>query len=139
MTFVLDACTVLSWFFEDEQDDYAESVKASLIAAGAFVPRLWRAEVANGLVKAVRRNRIVPEKILPILDTIAKLPIDVKELDATAAELATLAQKYTITTYDASYLHLAQKENLPLASIDGGLETARKSAGVPRYEPPPSN
>lgn len=135
MNFVLDACTTLSWSFEDERNEYAERVKVSLVDSTAWVPRIWIAEVANGIVTATRRQRIDPTKTLPILGALAKLPIEVHELDVGAPELADRALRDRLSAYDALYLHLAQRTGLPLASLDGRLDAARALAGVPRYEP----
>jgi predicted nucleic acid-binding protein len=46
-------------------------------------------------------------------------------------ELATqLARKYRLSVYDASYLALAMKENLPLATLDGDIIQAAPLCGV---------
>lgn len=136
MNFVLDACTALSWSFEDERNEYAERVKARLVDSTAWVPRIWIAEVANGLVTATRRQRIDSPKTVAILNTPARLPIEVHELEIGASELAELALRFMLSAHDALYLHPAQRSGLPLASLDERLDAARQVAGVSRYEPP---
>lgn len=137
MSFVLDACLALTWFFEDERDEYAEAVRTSLRNpdATAVVPRLWRAGIANALIVAERRKRIAAEKTDASLAVLERFPIEVRELDASSAELVALARAYMISGYDAAYLQLARSLGLPLASVDGGLETARRAAGIPKYQP----
>jgi len=136
LNFVLDACTALSWSFEDERNEYAEQVKASLVDSTAWVPRIWVAEIANGIVTATRRQRIDATKTAAILDALVRLPIEVHELEVGASELADLSLRFMLSAYDALYLHLAHRSGLPLASLDGRLDAAGEKAGVPRYKPP---
>jgi predicted nucleic acid-binding protein len=44
--------------------------------------------------------------------------------------LAQLAVQYNLTAYDASYLELALRLNLPLASKNGPLSDAAREAGL---------
>lgn len=137
MNFVLDASVTLTWFFEDEQHDYANEVKGAVGAGDiAVVPALWRIEVANGLIVAERSKRITQVKVesaLAALTQLARAAIVIRELDVGTADLAGLARRFTISAYDACYLHLAEALGLPLASIDAGLERARQAAKVSRY------
>ena len=41
-----------------------------------------------------------------------------------------LARKQKLTVYDAAYLELAQRERLPLATLDRALEKAAIAEGV---------
>ena len=41
-----------------------------------------------------------------------------------------LAERFELTLYDAAYLELAQRRNLPLASLDRDLLAASRRAGV---------
>ncbi|MDR1921736.1 MAG: type II toxin-antitoxin system VapC family toxin, partial [Candidatus Adiutrix sp.] len=42
-----------------------------------------------------------------------------------------LAERHGLTLYDAAYLELAQRLNLPLATLDADLRTAAKALGLP--------
>ena len=48
-----------------------------------------------------------------------------------------LAEKYSLTIYDAGYLELAIREGLPLATLDKELRMAASALGVPLVEPQP--
>jgi predicted nucleic acid-binding protein len=41
-----------------------------------------------------------------------------------------LSDRFGLTVYDATYLELAQRRNLPLASIDKALSTAGELLGL---------
>jgi predicted nucleic acid-binding protein len=42
----------------------------------------------------------------------------------------TLARQYKLTAYDAAYLELAQRLNIPLATLDKALLLAAPAAGM---------
>jgi predicted nucleic acid-binding protein len=130
--FVLDACVALQWFLEDEADrKYSLEVLASLSAKRAIVPMLWFYEIGNGLVMASRRKRIFLDQVESFLTRLKALPIDAaQQTPAEILELPVLAQRHGLTNYDAAYLVLAMKFNLPLATTDRLLRQAAASAGV---------
>jgi len=45
-------------------------------------------------------------------------------------EIATLAEKHSLSVYDATYLELAMRLRLPLASRDAALNNAARLSGV---------
>jgi predicted nucleic acid-binding protein len=129
---VLDASLALQWFLDDEADrKYSLSVLASLSEKRALVPLLWFYEVGNGLLMAYRRKRISVEQIEGFLTRLRVLPIDAaQETPSEILELPDLARAHGLTNYDAAYLGLAEKFNLPLATSDSDLRKAATSAGV---------
>ncbi len=44
-----------------------------------------------------------------------------------------VARRHRLSAYDASYLELAMREGLPLATLDEDLQKAARKAGVKRY------
>jgi len=129
---VLDASLALQWFLEDEADrKYSLAVLASLSEKRALVPFLWFYEVGNGLLMAYRRKRISLDQIDGFLTRLKALPIDAaQETPSEVLELPSLARAHDLTNYDAAYLGLANKFNLPLATNDSELRKAASSAGV---------
>ncbi len=127
--FVLDASLTLQWFLEDEADrEYSLAVLASLSEKRALVPMLWFYEVGNGLIMAYRRKRIASDQIDGFLTRLKTLPIDAaQDTPSEVLELPTVAMSHDLTNYDAAYLALAIRFNLPLATNDSNL---RKAAGV---------
>ncbi len=130
--FVLDASLALQWFLEDEADrTYSLDVLASLSNKRALVPILWFYEVGNGLVMAVRRKRISFDQVEGFLIRLKALPIDAAQHAPTEVlELPGLAQRHGLTNYDAAYLGLAMKLNVPIATTDKLLREAAASSGV---------
>ena len=80
---------------------------------------------------ANRRKRITLDKIDGFLTRLKALPIDsAEQVSSKILELPALAQQYGLTNYDAAYLALAMRLNLPLATTDADLRSAAAAAGV---------
>jgi len=129
---VLDASLALQWFLEDEADrQYGLSVLVSLSGKRAVVPILWFYEVGNGLLMAYRRRRITFDQIGGFLARLKGLPIEAaQQVPTEVFELPMIAQKHSLTNYDAAYLALALRLSLPLATTDADLRRAAATAGV---------
>ena len=135
--FVLDASVTVAWCFEDEASAFTEGVLELLSAGGeAFVPSIWPLEVANALLVAERRKRITVAKVTALLNRIAGLPIAVRQIDPKQAfeQILPLARQLGLSQYDAAYLAIAVRENLPLATLDGELRRAALAVGVDLVE-----
>jgi predicted nucleic acid-binding protein len=136
-TFVLDCSVAVAWFFEDEANDYAQAVEASLAGAVAIVPALWHLEVANALLVGERRKRATEAKVTTFLELLGSLPITLDDDTATRAwqKSIHLARGHRLSVYDAAYLEIALRRGLALATLDDRLAHAAEAAGVPSYEP----
>lgn len=130
MKFVLDCSVTLAWFFEDEQNPYAISVLDSLAESEAVVPFIWTLEVVNGLLVAERRGRLTPDKSNQAIEQLKKLGIKIDALEDGMHSILTLARDCNLTAYDASYLELAKRYRLPLASCDHALVDAAKLSNI---------
>jgi predicted nucleic acid-binding protein len=130
MSFVLDASVALAWALPDEGNAYADELFERLIAEGAVVPPIWPLEVGNVLLVALRRGRIRQEEFNAMVEQLAQLPIeiDIEATDHALAGVLLLAARVGLTTYDAAYLDLAQRRNLPLATLDKRLRAACTTA-----------
>jgi predicted nucleic acid-binding protein len=81
---------------------------------------------------AERRQRVTPTQRGEALNQLARLPILTDPDTATHAWLSTfsLAQRFSLTLYDACYLELAQRRGLPLATLDRDLRAAGSTLGI---------
>ena|SRR5258708_15957752 len=131
--FILDASVTLAWFFEDEKTDWSEELLERLRQGNrVVVPAHWAAEVANGLLMAVRKKRIKPEQLQLHWEDLGRLPIDTEPALNTARgeEVLALGEKHSLTVYDVAYLELARRYQFPLATLDGDLRKAAQAEGV---------
>ncbi len=132
MPFVVDASVTLSWCFEDEAAGYADQALEALVDDVAVAAGVWPYEVANGLVAAERRGRIVQAQTTRFLTLLAALPIEVDGPDMGAgwASLIPIARDHGLSAYDAAYLEVAARRGLPIVTLDERLRAAALRAGV---------
>jgi predicted nucleic acid-binding protein len=131
-TFVLDCSVSASWCLQDETNEQAAAVLENLKKDKALVPCLWPIEMANVLVVAERRKRINHADATRALELLLSLPIVVEPGDeATVRALQETAREHNLSAYDASYLELARRAGLPLATVDQSLRTAAEKDGIP--------
>ena len=130
MPFVLDASVAMAWCFEDETSLLSERVLDLLTADSAVVPELWTQEVANVLLVAERRGRLSEADAARLAQLLIQLPIEVDSSPSHLATLLALGREHGLSAYDASYLSLAQRRGLALATLDATLAAAAQQSGV---------
>lgn len=131
MEFVLDASVTLSRYFRDETTEAGAPLRDSLLAGGAFVPSLWPIEVGNALVVATRKGCISSAERWRICETLSTLPIEIDSPAPASVRGATADStiSHGLTVY-ASYLELAVRKGLPLATLDRSPAAAARSVGL---------
>lgn len=132
MNLVLDASATLAWIFADEDNDRAWPIIESLQQFTAFAPAHYPLEVANGLLTALRRGRLTPDQAAAAVVALATIPIEIdSETPGRIFDgIWKLAARHRLTIYDAAYLDLAIRRQLPLASLDDSLARAASSEGI---------
>lgn len=133
MPFVLDASTTLAWVLPDESDDHLRGLLDQLADDWAVVPGVWALEVGNTLLVALRKGRLTGDEVGVISGAVLELPIvaDPTTAEECLGEVLALGNRHGLSTYDASYLALALRRGLPLATADRRLRVAAGEAGVP--------
>lgn len=130
--FVLDTSVAIAWCFDDESTAQSRALLASMQSRHAIVPPLWRWEVGNALLIAERRKRIESAGVAMFLGILERLPIRVDEEATRQALVDTLrlARNHRLSGYDAAYLELAVRLDLPLATRDAALTEAARASGI---------
>lgn len=133
MPFVLDCSMTMAWVFPDEADERTEALRASLLEDSALVPSLWPIEVANVVLAATRRGRLQEEEWPQLFELLSALPITLDDETPHRAwkDAMRLASRLGLSVYDGVYVELAQRTELPLATLDLALRRAAESAGIP--------
>ncbi len=83
-----------------------------------------------------RRHRISAPDTAAFLRTLSRLRIVVDRAPEDA-ELLSLSRRHRLTVYGASYLELALRNNLPLATLDTRLSRAAEAENLPLLTPAP--
>jgi len=131
-SFVIDNSIVMSWCFKDETSNYADAVLNKLEYCTAFVPSIWPLEVGNVLLVAGAMKRLRQADSIRFIALLSELPIIVEpeSPDRMMNEIVSIARAYDLSTYDASYLDLAMRKGIPIATLDKGLLRAAKKSNV---------
>jgi predicted nucleic acid-binding protein len=132
MSLVLDSSVALAWIYADETTDAVLRLFDDVRLHGAWVPGLWRWEIANVLQLNVRRGRHTGDFRDDALASLAMLPVKVDAEADRQAWGATLhlAERHGLTVYDAAYLEIASRRKLALATLDRQLRAAAANEGV---------
>jgi predicted nucleic acid-binding protein len=129
---VIDASVALAWCFPDEASEYAESVLFAVENQTVIVPAIWAVEITNALLVGERRKRIRQPEIRRFVDLVKDLNV-VEERQAftdTVGKVLPLGREYDLSAYDAAYLDVAVRHEIPLATLDGPLQKACIAAGI---------
>jgi predicted nucleic acid-binding protein len=133
---VLDASFVFPWLFEDEASSEADAMLELVSQQGADIPSLWYTEIANGLGMAERRGRLSQAGLREAIGLLngLHLALDASVSSHAFGKILDLMRDRRLTAYDATYLELALRRRLPLATNDKALQKAAFAAGVTLFE-----
>lgn len=137
MRFVLDASVTLTWLLKDASDRseaYAFDVLKQIKAPNTeiHVPSVWGLEIANVIARSEANGNLTEAQSESFLELLNAAPIMIDAATASHAlsETLQLARRHRLSAYDASYLELALREGLSLATLDEALRKAAIKAGV---------
>ena len=138
MSFVLDNSVTMRWFFGDgkpQELTYAGKVLDAMKQDNALVPVTWGLEVANVIARAEAKGLVTEARSDAFLEMLEGVDIDVDSatFGHALSDTLHLARRYKLSSYDASYLELALRLGMPLATLDENLQKAAKKAGVRRF------
>ncbi|WP_347938602.1 type II toxin-antitoxin system VapC family toxin [Rickettsia oklahomensis] len=129
-SFVLDSSVTLSWFMPDETANL--EILDKTIAGKAIVPAIWGLEIGNVLLCAEHAGYLTTKQRNQAIYTLKDIyiKIDQTTLERTWLETMDIGTQYGLTLYDASYLELALRYGIPIATLDKALKRASKIAGI---------
>jgi len=138
VSFVLDNSVTMRWFFGDGKPaelTFAAKVLDALRTDTAIVPVTWALEVANVIARAEAKALVTEARSGEFLELLEGVCIEVDTATFTQARTGTLqlARRHKLSAYDASYLEVALRRGLPLATLDEDLQRAAKKAGVKKF------
>lgn len=138
MSFVLDNSVTMRWFFGDgkpQELTYAGNVLDAMKNTNALVPVTWGLEVANVIARAEAKGLVTEARSAAFLERLegAGIDVDMGTFAHALSDILQLARRYKLSAYDASYLELALRLGIPLATLDVDLRNAAKKAGVKSF------
>lgn len=138
MSFVVDNSVTMRWFFGDGKPQelaYAGKVLDAMKNGNAVVPVTWGLEVANVIARAEARALVTEARSGAFLEMLEGVDIEVDTATFAHAlsDTLNLSRRYKLSAYDASYLELALRLGISLATLDVDLQKAAKKAGVKKF------
>ena len=137
MRLIVDASVALFWNIASQSTPLTEEAAAEIQRSGGVVPFHFQLEMCNALWVLERRGKLSASDANETIDNIAMLDLEVDELamHKIGETVLPLARLYRLTLYDAAYLELALRTDLPLATRDEALAAAAKKAGAKLFAP----
>jgi len=138
VSFVLDNSVTMRWFFGDGKPQelaYAGKVLDAMKKANALVPVTWGLEVANVIAKAEAKGWVTEARSGAFVEMLegVDIEVDAATFQHALSDTLQLARRYKLSAYDASYLELALRQGIPLATLDEDLQKVAKKAGVKKF------
>lgn len=129
---VIDNSVFMSWAFTDEKNKKSRDLLKRVEKITVYVPSLWVYELTNVLFVAEKKGRIKKVDTISFLNFIKFLPINIENssYDIVTKDALAISREHNITIYDASYIELAIRKNLPIASFDKELVNISKKIGI---------
>jgi predicted nucleic acid-binding protein len=125
MEILTDACAIMAVIVkEPERDLVIQLTKDAIILS----PDMVSYEIANALTKMMKKKVIEKENMIKAFHHFKKIPINTIETDIEKA--LEIAWDYKIYAYDACYLEIAKRLNVPLLTFDGTMIKVGKELGV---------
>ena len=131
LRYVVDASVGIKLFVHEEFSEQAHALFSHLAAdppAELYVPDLFYIECANILLKYTRRFGLSFEDSQADVADLKLLALKPTSTADLMEESLLLASEKKLTAYDACYVILAQKLEIPLVTADETLARAVKSA-----------
>ncbi len=129
---IVDSSIAIAWCSKSQASPRSDAALDAAMNFGILVPTHFQLEVANSLWQLERRNKIEAAKVDEFLGWLSEIDTDVDPTaqTATATLILPIARRFDLTIYDAAYLELALRTNLPLATRDDALQRAAEKAGA---------
>lgn len=126
MNLVTDCSFIMSSILPDENQAYVEDIYNDIAnnTYKVYVPSIFYLECNNVLLSALKRKRITQKSYEEYIELLSVLPIHVDNFCGTPESLyaiGSLAIKYELSSYDASYLEVAIRMNASMATLDTKL------------------
>ena len=134
MNVLLDASAILAIILNEPNRDIAVKLtKGAMILA----PEVISFEIGNALVNLYRKKKIAADELLEAYKNFTFISLRIIKTDI--AEALKIACRYNIYAYDAYYLEIARRLNLPLITFDGPMKKVGLDLKINILEDAPKN
>ena len=130
--FVVDNSVFMSWLMKEENYSKASEIVNLVRENRICVPSIWCYEIANSLYVSEKRKRLNISEINEFIEIIAVFPITVESNSflKVTTDILRMSRQYGLTAYDASYVELAFRKSIPIASFDRDIIKVSRKMGL---------
>ena len=125
MEIVIDTSAIIAAIADEPDGDKVINLTENAILV---CPSVVPFEISNALTRMIRKNVIDKDKMTNLIKSFKKIPI--KLFENNLEDVLEIGWDYKIYAYDAFFLDTAKSLNLPLLTLDDGMEAVGKKLGV---------
>jgi len=133
LIYVFDASFVGALIIPDEKNPGVDKIHANIGEdEEILVPQLFWYEIANIFKNIIRRKRYTFDEVLSFFPSLTaiRLTSDFETGPGYSEKLLRLCNDYNLSSYDASYMELAERKRAALCTLDDNLIIAAKKRAV---------
>jgi predicted nucleic acid-binding protein len=133
LIYVFDASFAGALIIPDEKNPGVDKIQANIGEdEEILVPQLFWYEIANIFKNIIRRKRYTFDEVINFFPSLTaiRLTSDFETGPGYSEKILRLCNDYNFSSYDASYLELAERKKAALCTLDDNLIAAAKKRGV---------
>lgn len=124
---IVDNSVVVAWLYPGQSTAYTERLLESSGSSTLHASFIWPAEFANAASVMVKRGILTDELGAEMIRMVDAFDLVVDRTPADLRQIYQISRRYGLSAYDASYLELAIRLKLPLATRDATLKKASQT------------
>ena len=133
MVYVFDSSFVCALIIPDEKNQLVNKMYEKIENQDIkYAPCMFWYETANIFMNLVRRKRYTSDEVKQFFPqlTAFQLICDSETGTGYSQKLLRLCIDYNLSSYDATYLELAERKKAVLCTLDDGLRAAARKHGI---------
>lgn len=124
---IVDNSVVVAWLYPGQATAYTERLLESSGSCTLHASFIWPAEFANAASVMVKRGILTDELGAEMIRMVDAFDLVVDRTPADLRQIYQISRRYGLSAFDASYLELAIRLKLPLATRDAALKKASQT------------
>lgn len=127
VAYIVDNSVVVAWLYPAQATQYTERLLERSGSSTLHASFIWPAEFANAASVMVKRGILTDELGAEMIRMVDVFDLVVDRTPADLRQIYQISQRHGLSAYDASYLELAIRLKLPLATRDVALKKASQT------------
>lgn len=130
VAFVVDNSVAVAWVYPRQATEYTERLLELSAGGTLHTAFIWPAEFTNAASVMVNRGLLSDELGKEMMSMVEKFGFVVDRAPVDSSKLYQICRQYRLSAYDAAYLELAMRMDIPLATRDAELRKAAETLNL---------